>query len=836
MSPEELLEVQQGLEDESRALGRARYRNKRSAPWIDAMGPQIDEASLPPGRRMLRRAIKPTAEAIRDFLGNARSGKAGRRHAAFDLLHLPTVEPEALAYLTLRCAIQVGVRGTRAQSAAKSIGNAVLDHLRAKEFAGLNPKGAEGLQKSLAGRPLVSAKRQQAISALYEAEGVNLAWSQHELATVGLKLIELAIEATGLFDLKLIESKVGKKVRRERRLHLTEAMHDWLEAQHERCELLDPIPLPMVVPPRPWTTPTDGGYLTPPIGTRLVGSRHHAYGVEIENIEMPLVYRAVNAVQATAWKINRRVLEVLESLASDGGSLAGVPPREPEPIPARPHEAAAESEALWKWKREAADVHARNAASRSKRHILAQQLWVARKLADFPANYFPHDLDFRGRVYPIPQGGPHPQAGDIGRSLLEFTAGKPLGTAGARWLAIHLANTFGVDKVGFEERIAWVEQNRALILDSASAPLDGARFWTTADKPWAALAACFEWAGYLAEGETFASHLPIAIDGSNSGLQHLTALLRDANAAPHVNLTPANQPGDIYALVATSAQALCDASSDPRSAPWKNGRITRGIVKRPCMTFVYSATAHGMTEQIRAELARLDAVAVSRGDPPYLAGSDNFTAASWLAPRLFKMIGKAVPAASAAMKWLKSAAQAIGKLDLPLWWTTPAGLPVLQRYPNTKTGRIETTFRGKRLQLQLEGEAGPPTFAEWAEQPSARVMDGRRAINSIAPNFVHSLDAAHLMLTVVAAREAGITDLAVIHDSFGAHASEIDRLSTILRETFVAMYEGDPLGQFRADLEAQLVPHQKLIDGLPPLPPKGDLDLRHILDATYMFA
>ncbi len=283
----DLIEVQQDLEAESRALGKARYRNKRNAPWIDAIGPSSDEASLPPGRAMLRRTLKPTADAIRAFLVDAKSGRAGRRHAAFDLLDQAQAEPEPLAYLTLRCAIQAGAREVRAQGAAKTVGNAVLDHLRAEEFARLNPEGAEGLQRSLAGRAMVSQKRQRAIEAIQDAEGVALNWSQHELVTVGLKLIELAIEATGLFELKLIQTNVGKQIRRERRLCLTEAMHDWLETQHERCELLDPIPLPMVVPPCPWTTPTDGGYLTPPIGTRLVGSHSRAYGDELSSVDMP---------------------------------------------------------------------------------------------------------------------------------------------------------------------------------------------------------------------------------------------------------------------------------------------------------------------------------------------------------------------------------------------------------------------------------------------------------------------------------------------------------------------------------------------------------------------
>ena len=830
-----LVETQEGLEAESRALGAARYRKQRNAPWVDALGPQVDEASMHPGRAMLRRALKPTADAIRDFLEAGNSGRAGRRHAAYDLLKEAAAEPEPLAYLTLRCAIQAGIQQHLAQKAAMMVARAVVDHLTAAAFAKSNPSGSAGLQRKLSGRSLISEKRQRATAAVYEAEGVSLGWSQAQMANVGLKLIELAVEATGLFELTLHQTKVGKQIRRKLQLHVTEVAVEWLERQHERCELLDPLPLPMVVCPRPWTNPTDGGYLNPPIGTRLVQSHSRAYLEELHNIDMPLVYRAVNMVQGTRWRINRRVLDVLEKLSADGGGLAGLPTRDIEPLPGKPMDFDENEDARDKWKRAASEVHSKNAAGCGKRLAVAQQLWVARKLIDYPAIYFPHYLDFRGRIYPIPQGGPHPQAGDIGRSLLEFSAGKPLGPNGARWLSIHVANLFGMDKVSFEQRIAWVDENRQAILDSAKHPLDGQRFWTTTDKPWAALAACFDWAGYLEEGEQFVSHLPIAIDGSNSGLQHLTALLRDADAAPHVNLTATTEPGDIYLLVAAKAQAVVDASSNPKAAAWKDGRITRGIVKRPCMTYVYSATSFGMADQIRAELARLDAHAIESGQAPHLGGEDNFQAATFLATLLFRLIGEIVPAAKRAMDWLKAAAKVMNKVDLPIWWTTPAGLPVMQRYANTTASTLDVTFRGKRIQLQLDDASGP-SVSDWLDRSGEPRMSHRAVVSGIAPNFVHSLDAAHLMLTAVAVQDAGIVDLAVIHDSFGTHAADTDRVSAILRETFVAMYDADPLAQFRAQLIEQVGDDEELLRQVPALPVKGTFDLESVLAAAYMFA
>lgn len=709
-----------------------------------------------------------------------------------------------------------------------------MDDIQDAEFTRMNPAGARGLQRTLAGRSKVSEKRQRAIAAIYETEGVALGWDDKEQLQLGMKLLELAADATGLFEVTLYHKRRGKTVKSEQRFEITDKARSWLENQHERCELLDPLPQPMVVPPRPWTTPTDGGYLEPPIGNRLVRSYTRPYLDELKNLDIEPIYRAVNLVQNTAWRINRRVLDVMDRIAQDGGGLAGFPLRDPEPLPVRPAEADKDPSVEADWKRTAAQVHARNARGVSKRTAVAQQLWVARKLLDYPAIYYPHDLDWRGRVYPVPQAGPHPQAGDTGRSLLEFSEGKPLGPSGARWLAIHVANVFGVDKVSFDDRVAWVERHRAAIIDSAIDPLDGQRFWTTADKPWAALAACFEWAGYVEQGDKFISHLPIAIDGSNSGLQHLTALLRDAEAAPHVNLVQADKPGDIYALVAAKAQALADSSNDPQARPWQGGKITRGLVKRPCMTYVYSATAFGMTDQIVKELDELDDLARAKGAPPHLPGADNFDAARWLARQLFKLIEETVPAARDAMNWLKSTAKVMNKVDLPLWWTTPAGLPVLQRYPKARTKKTEVTFRGKRMQLSLADEPAH-SFSDFLEGTGGRYLNSREALDGIAPNFVHSLDAAHLMLTVIAASEKGITDIAVIHDSFGTHAAETDRLSRLLRETFVAMYASDPLAQFRTEVLGQ-VDDDKLRAKVPQLPGKGGFDLREVLDATYMFA
>ncbi len=58
-----------------------------------------------------------------------------------------------------------------------------------------------------------------------------------------------------------------------------------------------------------------------------------------------------------------------------------------------------------------------------------------------------------------------------------FAEGKELGETGLRWLKVHLANVFGYDKASLTDRASFADENIANIVDSASSPLTGTRWW-----------------------------------------------------------------------------------------------------------------------------------------------------------------------------------------------------------------------------------------------------------------------------------------------------------------------------------------------------------------------
>lgn len=794
------------LEDEARALGASRYRSRRPLPWRSEPSSPDEEAELPPGRQLLKLATEPTAAAIEEFVTRIRGGASGSRPEALTILS--QIGAQEAAYLTGRVVLHSAVTGMKLTATAIAVADAFIEHIQMSALRQNRKDVFDGLLKSQQrSSSTVSRKKKRAIQKTMEEHGADRMFDATERVRAGLKAIELFCDATGLF---VIES--GS--RGTRYVRPSEAVHKWLEQQHARCELLEPIHLPMIVRPRRWVSPFKGGYVTKRPGSRLVKQANAAYHQTLRDVDMPDVYAAVNAVQDTAWRINTAVLDVMREVWDGGGVLGGLPSRDPAPLPPRPDDFAINEIAKARWKREAADIYSLNSKSLSKRLAVSQRLWVAQKFSAESAIYFPHELDFRGRIYPIATGGPHPQGDDLAKSLLEFAEGHPITDAGAGWLAVHIAGLFGQDKLPFNERRQWVYDHTDLILDSARQPLDGQRFWAEADSPFMALAACVEWLGYQTEGADFISHLPVHLDGSNSGLQHFSAMLLDPVGAAAVNLIPADRPQDVYAEVATKVQALADLSTDENAAPWKHGKVTRKIAKRPVMTFCYSATRFGMTDMIYQTLRELDA-----DGTPHLGDADNYASSLYLSYALWDAISDTVIAASTAMAWLRSAAKVMTAAGLPIWWTTPAGLPVLQTYRNHKKGEVVTYHKTKRLRLNLTLEA-----------PG---IDGKRQANAISPNVIHSFDAAHLMATANRCRQQGIFDLAVVHDSFGVHACRAFDLSTILRETFVEQYSVDRLAMLRDELASQLP--AGLADQLPPLPARGDLDINVVRQSQYLF-
>ena len=114
-------------------------------------------------------------------------------------------------------------------------------------------------------------------------------------------------------------------------------------------------------------------------------------------------------------------------------------------------------------------------------------------------------------------------------------------------------------------------------------------------------------------------------------------------------------------------------------------------------------------------------------------------------------------------------------------------------------------------------------------------LDKMKQRNAAAPNFIHSLDASHLMFSVLAGLENGIEDFMLIHDSFATHASDTENFSYLIREQFVAMYEHfDVMQRLYNSAYSQLNDKSRM--DMVEIPERGNLHLREVLVSDYAFA
>ena len=96
-------------------------------------------------------------------------------------------------------------------------------------------------------------------------------------------------------------------------------------------------------------------------------------------------------------------------------------------------------------------------------------LKIAQSFRNVREMYFPHNCDFRGRVYPISPHLNHMGA-DLNRGLLTFSDGKEIGEDGLFWLKVHFSNKWGKDKLPLNERAAYAESMMDKIHLMASNP------------------------------------------------------------------------------------------------------------------------------------------------------------------------------------------------------------------------------------------------------------------------------------------------------------------------------------------------------------------------------
>ncbi|KAK6100642.1 DNA-dependent RNA polymerase family protein [Brugia pahangi] len=599
--------------------------------------------------------------------------------------------------------------------------------------------------------------------------------------------------------------------------------------------------LPMEVPPRPWLDSGEGG---PYYGSSFNVLRPHPdYSMINVNYEMKKrlksrkqarpVFDALNDLGITPWKINEPVLDVALKVFEMAQTNTDEKFLEKLSIPIHPSRVPIPDYVVKFGNMEVDELpindwreysKAKYEAMKKRNELNSLWCWLLYRLTmanHFKGSvlFFPHSMDFRGRVYPITPYLNH-MGDDLNRSLLVFAEGRPLGDDGLRWLKLHCINLTGIlKKESNFSRVAYADEMLPKILESANEPLSGEMWWTKSEEPWQTLSACIEIRNALQTGNptTFVSHLPVYQDGSCNGLQHYAALGRDQEGGKEVNLVPAEKPSDVYSSVAARVeQKRLEDEQSPESEVHDlalslrtvmPGPISRKVIKQTVMTTVYGVTMNGARRQIERQLKAME-----------IDSNERMKYATYLADRTFRSLNDAFTSSMKMKDWFRDCAEAIVKLMHTVEWITPLGLPVYQPYLETKM----------------------------EENKVYRLPKSIKQINAFPPNFVHSLDSTHMMLTALYCRRLGIT-FAAVHDCYWTHACEVDEMNKICREQFVHLHSEPLVKQCAEFFRQKYLPNwlrtvmlteefQELRKIFTPKVRQGVLDLGAVRHSTYFFS
>lgn len=720
-------------------------------------------------------------------------------------------------------------------SCAYSIGNSLYYNAQTEAFLKQDEEGTQvnRIQDGLDKRTLGYQKTRHIKGIMKKNKFEWVKYEKSAIVNLGLDILYILIQSTDLI-------KTSEANDRVKFLEPTQALLDTYRYNADYISQFITDRTPTIIKPKKWNDLSQGGYygamakrlhfmrISHIVGkTKVVKS----YIKKIRDVDLSKIYKAVNAIQETPYRINKDMYEVIEAIINQGGGIAGIASMEPhEPEPKRKFKETKQE--YGKRFHEWLEIE----LSRRSKAIRALRLFrYAKDFKDYENIYFPCNIDFRGRIYPIPLF--NHQGDDFMKSLIVYSNPVPLkDSQDIELLYWQGANLWGNDKVSHAEQVEWVKAHHSHIVDSAKNPLDYL-WWTEADEPLQFLAWCMEYVKSLEYYEEFKTYegyscpLVIAYDGTCSGLQHYSAMLRDEVGGSAVNLVDHERPADIYQQVADKVLKIVekDAMSGTldevqkeevgggqrvhfgtrsMAQAWLAHGVTRKVVKRNVMTLAYGSGQYGFQEQIYEDTTKGN-IHFKRFEKP---------CAKYMAKLVWQEVQTTVVSATEGMKYLKALAKVLTKHGLPVNWWTPLGLPVQQQYLKLVQKSFRTRFGDM---VSWRGY-----YQDVADDES---LDANGQKNGIAPNFIHSLDSTHLMMVV---NEAGLSNYTTIHDSFGTSLGEARYLQVVIREQLYKLYtEHSPIEEFKKYVEAMT--GEDLSDI--PEPPKGGLKLENILTSTFIF-
>lgn len=809
---------QREIEQESRQDGIARYRRLCASAVDRGQGAQLKAVE-----RLRRHWIGPLAEEIRKEQRTAwRRGMGGFGKTAY-AEPLNCTDPDTLACITIDTMVNELMREARVPSTrlAFLVGREIVAYLNHEAIRSGGHLEMRAFMKRF------RFARAEHINWYARKELEQPLWSYKQCVYLGQRLIWFACLNCFASDYGVQPPVLAFKrdtIRQDGNqlsvVWLTDEAHTLIEEGHSRRQFIRPTYPFMLVPPFRTTKDEPSGYLT--IHTPVIRKITKEQRERLDAADLSEVFDCQDAINQQAWQINPWVLQTMRREWESGGGTVGVPFLHDRPLP--PAVRSGDKAAIAASRKRRREVHEENRDRGRQRTEFLSKLGEADKWEDAGRFYIPHYMDYRSRVYPFPAYLSH-QGDDVCRGLLRFADSVP---SDERWLKIHASNCWGFDKAPLSERAAWADEHAFEIERAVSDPHTD-EWWRGADKPWQFLAAC-----HALCDDGAGQRLPVQVDGTCNGLQHYAAMGRDEIGAREVNLLPSDTPQDVYRKVAGIVRRRCEALIED-----DGGRVVRYTVrtgnvgqrralnkgirlgeiakmalphigrpssKRNVMTKVFNVTAIGATDQVREVLR----------DEAGLDGNELYRSAQLIANLNLEATAEVCRAAAAIMDWLEECGRIIAKSGRLIEWETELGWPVVQPYRRWDKVKLHTHLGS--LTIVAEDHGLPPVSV-------------RKQVNCLPPNFIHSIDATHLMRSARRARSEGLA-FGSVHDCYWSHAGTMGQMGEMLREEFVRTHATPQHHR----LHDQWKTRYYLDLNFPEPPETGDMDLSSVLASQYAFS
>ena len=241
------LDEQLKLEFEMHRKGRERFERSQEV---------LKENSLihatVGGRKLISGTVTVLADAIKARLNTPTSNRDIfiKKASAF--------KPEILAYMTLKECVDAMAGSQYLLSTAYALGRRLEMQQRLDEYVDDKGRFAVALLKQ-ANEKSSYVKRKYGLTHKLNKDEVPFdKWTDSECIHVGTNLIDMAIAETGLFELSKVKARGRNKY--SYCLIPTEQTFKWLEAHDESLAETACVRGPCIIPPKPWTSVSDGGW------------------------------------------------------------------------------------------------------------------------------------------------------------------------------------------------------------------------------------------------------------------------------------------------------------------------------------------------------------------------------------------------------------------------------------------------------------------------------------------------------------------------------------------------------------------------------------------------